>query len=84
MTARKTSDASSWAEVVPQLDEAMACLPEDLRDLLVRHFLRGESQSELAAELNTSAATLSRRMKTAVEISAANRTGARAEWGYRR
>jgi RNA polymerase sigma factor (sigma-70 family) len=65
--ATQTQDASTWAEVVPQLDEALASLPEDLRDLLVRHFLRGESQSELAAELDTSAATLSRRMKSAID-----------------
>src|SRR5579871_3835365 len=63
----QVQDASTWAEVVPQLDEALASLPEELRDLLVRHFLRGESQSDLATELNTSAATLSRRMKSAIE-----------------
>jgi RNA polymerase sigma factor (sigma-70 family) len=60
-------EASTWAEVVPQLDEALATLPEEVRDLLVRHFLRGESQSDLAAELSTSPATLSRRMKNAIE-----------------
>jgi len=63
----QTKDASTWADVVPQLDEALATLPEELRDLLVRHFLRGESQSELAAELSTSPATLSRRMKSALD-----------------
>ena len=63
----QTQEASTWAEVVPQLDEALASMPEELRDLLVRHFLRGESQSELAAELNTSPATLSRRMKSALD-----------------
>ncbi|HEY8749853.1 MAG TPA: sigma-70 family RNA polymerase sigma factor [Tepidisphaeraceae bacterium] len=60
-------EASTWADVVPQLDEALATLPEELRDLLVRHFLRGESQSDLANELSTSPATLSRRMKNAIE-----------------
>jgi RNA polymerase sigma factor (sigma-70 family) len=63
----QTQEASTWAEVVPHLDEALASLPEELRDLLVRHFLRGESQSELATELNTSPATLSRRMKSALD-----------------
>src|SRR5947209_4033927 len=59
--------ATSWAEVAPQLDEALAALEDEPRELLVRHFLRGQSQAELAAELDTSAATLSRRMKYAVD-----------------
>ena len=60
-------EATTWADVVPQLDASIARLPEEFRDLLVRHFLRGQSQAELAAELGTSPATLSRRMKQALE-----------------
>ena len=60
-------EATTWAEVVPKLDTALAALPEGQRDLLVRHFLRGQSQVELAAEANTSPATMSRRMKDAVD-----------------
>jgi hypothetical protein len=63
----QTLDATSWAEVAPQLDEALAALDDEPREMLVRHFLRGESQADLAAELGTSPATLSRRMKQAVE-----------------
>jgi RNA polymerase sigma factor (sigma-70 family) len=66
-TAPEPAEASDWAEVAPKLDEALAALPEQQRELLVRHFLRGEPQAELATELQTSAATLSRRMKAAVE-----------------
>jgi len=65
--ATQVLDASSWAEVVPQLDAAIAALPDESRELLVRHFLRGESQADLAAEQGTSPATLSRRMKDAVD-----------------
>jgi RNA polymerase sigma-70 factor (ECF subfamily) len=61
------TEATDWADVAPKLDEALAALPEEQRDLLVRHFLRGEAQAELAAELKTSPATLSRKMKAAVE-----------------
>ena len=60
-------DATSWAEVAPQLDEALAAVDDEHREMLVRHFLRGESQADLAAELQTSPATLSRRMKQAVD-----------------
>lgn len=63
----QSAEASDWAEVAPALDEALAALPEAQRELLVRHFLRGESQSDLAAEMQTSAATLSRRMKAAID-----------------
>ena len=58
---------STWDEVSPKLDEALAALPDEQRELLVRHFLRGEPQAELADEAGTSAATLSRRMKAAVD-----------------
>ena len=58
---------STWDEVSPKLDEALAALPDDQRELLMRHFLRGEPQAELADEAGMSAATMSRRMKAAVE-----------------
>ncbi|HWE96857.1 MAG TPA: sigma-70 family RNA polymerase sigma factor [Tepidisphaeraceae bacterium] len=61
-------DGPRWADVSPHVDEALSALPEDERELLVRHFLRGEAQADLAAEGGTSAATLSRRMKSAVDL----------------
>src|SRR5207248_3093268 len=42
-------------------------LPEDEGTLLVEHFLRGRPQNELASEAKTSAATMSRRIRSAVE-----------------
>ena len=66
-SAPEPVEASDWAEIAPKLDEALAALPEGHRELLVRHFLRGEAQADIAAELQTSAATLSRRMKAAVD-----------------
>jgi len=68
-------EASSWAEVAPKLDEALAALPEDQRELLVRHFLRGEAQAHLAAEEQTSAATMCRRIKAAVDALRAELVG---------
>jgi RNA polymerase sigma-70 factor (ECF subfamily) len=66
-SAPEPAEAMDWADVAPKLDEALAALPEEQQDLLVRHFLRGEPQAELAAELQTSPATLSRRMRAAVD-----------------
>lgn len=57
---------TSWQEISPQVDEALAGLPEDARELLVSHFLRGKSQSVIAIETRTSPATISRRMRDAV------------------
>lgn len=60
-------EASTWADVAPSLDEALAVLPDDQRELLVRHFLRGEAQAELADESGVSPATMSRRIKAALD-----------------
>ncbi len=57
-----------WEEVSPFMDEALNTLPEPSRTLLIRHFLQGTPQAELAVEMNTSAATVSRRIKTGVEL----------------
>lgn len=60
-------EANTWAEISPFVDEALAELPDEERVLLVEHFLRGRPQNELAAEARTSAATMSRRIRAAVE-----------------
>jgi RNA polymerase sigma factor (sigma-70 family) len=61
------SEPANWADVAPRLDEALAALPKTHRELLVNHYLHGQSQADLAAESGTSAATLSRRMKSAMD-----------------
>ncbi len=60
-------EATNWSEISPFVDEALAELPEDERTLLVEHFLKGRPQNELATEAKTSAATMSRRIRGAVE-----------------
>ncbi len=56
-----------WEDVSPYVDQAMIELPEPMRILLVRHFLQGTSQNDLAAEMNISPATISRKIKSGVE-----------------
>src|SRR5687767_5474775 len=46
--------ASTWQEISPHVDEALAVLPEESRELLVSHFLNGKSQSTIAIETRTS------------------------------
>jgi RNA polymerase sigma-70 factor (ECF subfamily) len=55
-------EASTWAELSPCVDQAMTELPEELRTLLVEHYLMGRSQVELAERTGLSAATISRRV----------------------
>src|SRR5687767_10444242 len=58
-------DLLAWRELSPRIDEALDQLPPPARELLVAHFLRGRSQTELAKESGTSPATLCRRMREA-------------------
>lgn len=57
-----------WARISCLIDEALAALPDPSRELLVRHYLRGETQAALAAEGRISPPTLSRRVAAAVEL----------------
>jgi RNA polymerase sigma-70 factor (ECF subfamily) len=56
-----------WEEVSPYVDQALNELSEPMRTLLVRHFLQGTPQAELAEEADISPATISRKIKVAVE-----------------
>lgn len=57
----------TWAEVSPFVDQALNEIGEPARSLLIRHFLQGIAQNELAVELDVSAATLSRRIKSGLQ-----------------
>jgi RNA polymerase sigma factor (sigma-70 family) len=61
------SEAVKWSDVSPRVDEALAELPDEMRVLLVRHFLQQKTQCQVAAEMKTSPATVSRKIKAAVE-----------------
>jgi RNA polymerase sigma factor (sigma-70 family) len=65
---RPPSQSVQWSEVSPHVDQALAELPDELRSLLVRHFLQNVSQCLLAGELRTSPATVSRKIKAGVEL----------------
>lgn len=57
---------ASWEVLEPLLDEALEDLPARLREPLVRHYLEGRTQQELAAALGVSQATVSRRLDEGV------------------
>jgi RNA polymerase sigma-70 factor (ECF subfamily) len=64
--AERGPAATAWQDISAHVDEALAELPPESRELLVSHFLRGKSQSVIAIETRTSPATISRRMRDAV------------------
>ncbi len=61
-------EAAQWSEIAPAVDQAIEELPDDLRRLLVAYFLQRRTQTELAAEMNLSPATMSRRIAEGVEL----------------
>jgi len=60
--------SSTWAEVEPVVDEALEQLPEDLREVLMLHFLQGRSTIQIAAAQGVSQPTISRRMTEALVV----------------
>ncbi|HUW33929.1 MAG TPA: sigma-70 family RNA polymerase sigma factor, partial [Planctomycetota bacterium] len=62
------NNGPSWDDVAPLVDQALDELPDELRCVLVEHFLRRRTQAELAAEMGVSPATVSRRVESGVEV----------------
>lgn len=61
------ADEPDWDDVAPLVDEAVAELPGDLREAIVRHFLEGQSHGEIAAELGLSRSGVTRRIQRGIE-----------------
>jgi RNA polymerase sigma-70 factor (ECF subfamily) len=57
-----------WADVSPLVDEALSELKEDLRDILLRHYLQKQSTVQIAAAKGVSQPTVSRRIEQALEM----------------
>ncbi len=68
-TARResASDDASWADVQPLLDEALAKLHEDDRELIIARFLLGRPQIDMASEAGISPGSMHRRIDRALE-----------------
>ena len=65
---RQQCAGSEWAQIEPLVDAAMADLPEEQRELLVLHFLRGVTQADMAQAAGVDQSTISRRLTRAVEL----------------
>ncbi|RBP45430.1 RNA polymerase sigma factor (sigma-70 family) [Roseimicrobium gellanilyticum] len=62
-----TAREASWAEIEPLVDEVLDALPEELRSLLVEHFLEQRAQQEIARRMGVSQSTVSRKLETALQ-----------------
>ena len=58
---------TAWAALAPQVDDAIAELPDELREAILLHFLQGKSQAEIAAQEGVNQSTVSRRIEKAVD-----------------
>jgi len=63
----KANSDPSWHELAPHLDQALEELPDDLRTIVVEHFLQRRTQAEIASELGVSPTTVARRLDTALD-----------------
>ncbi|MCU0784836.1 MAG: sigma-70 family RNA polymerase sigma factor [Verrucomicrobia bacterium] len=60
-------ETDQWADISPLVDEALQDLDAESRDVLVRHYLQGETLTEIAAAKDISQPTASRRHGDALE-----------------
>ncbi len=61
------TESSEWRELQPLIDRALNGLSDDLRLPIILHYLRGESQQQVAERLGIDQATVSRRLQRGVE-----------------
>jgi len=58
---------TTWEQLAPQLDEAMATLSAKTRETLVAHYLLGKPRRELAMELGVHVDTINKRVQNGIE-----------------
>lgn len=64
---KSSNDEPAWHDLAPHLDKAVEELPDDLRVVVVEHFLQRRTQSDIAKELGVSAMTVSRRVDSGID-----------------
>ena len=66
--SESAGDRPTWHDVAPHMDAALETLPKELRDVLIRHFIQGKTQPEIADSLGVNQSTVSRRLQRGVEL----------------
>lgn len=67
ITTQPTETVTQWREIEALVDEAVADLPVELREVVVAHFMLGESQASVAEQLGVSRQTITYRVGKGVE-----------------
>ncbi len=67
MKTQPTETITQWREIEALVDEAVADLPVELREVVVAHFMLGESQASVAERLGVSRQTVTHRVGKGVE-----------------
>lgn len=62
-----TSVEPTWDDIYQYVDEAIAALPDDLREPIVAHYLEGHSQTEIARALDVPRQTLTNRIHKGID-----------------
>jgi RNA polymerase sigma-70 factor (ECF subfamily) len=63
----KIYEAQKWDDISPYIDEALDHLDDELRQILVKHFLEGLTMRETADDMGCSHATISRKVYKGLE-----------------
>ncbi len=66
--ARQNAEFNEWKDISPHVDEGLNALDSEIRDILVAHFLQGQTTRQIADRCGVSQATVSRRMETGVNL----------------
>ena len=64
---QQPENAENWRELVPVIDDCIAELPEDDRELLVQHYFAGRAQTDLAVERGVSQQAAAKRLQRIVD-----------------
>jgi RNA polymerase sigma factor (sigma-70 family) len=65
--ASARNEADHWETIEPRVDEALEELPDEMREVLVLHYLKGETTLQIAAAKQLSQPTISRKIGTALD-----------------
>ena len=66
--AAEAVETDQWTDVSPLVDAAIGELDEDLRDILLRYYLQGQSTVQIAVAKGVSQPTISRRVDQALSL----------------
>jgi len=60
-------ETEKWEDISSHVDRALSELDEKTKEILIRHFLQGRTMQQVAAELDTSQPTVSRRADSGID-----------------